>query len=107
MSNDWVRIGADSEFSETIKLVEIGKNKIAVARLQGELFAFDGLCPHVAGPMHRAEVEGTIVTCPFHAWRFDLKQGGREIHDYRPLSVYQVKVDEGQVHVKLSEPAGT
>jgi len=107
MSNGWIPIGADSEFSEKIKLIEVGKNKIAVARLQGELFAFNGLCPHVAGPMHRAEIEGTVVTCPFHAWRFDLKQGGREIHNYRPLSVYELKVDEGEVHVRLGVSAVT
>ena len=32
MSNGWMRIGADSEFGEKIKLVEVGKNKIAVAK---------------------------------------------------------------------------
>ena len=37
--------------------------------------------------MHRAEAEGTIVTCPLHAWCFDLQNEGREIHHYRPLHV--------------------
>lgn len=101
MSDEWARVGADEEFGEKIKLVEIGKKKIAVARLKGELYAFNGLCPHAFGPMHRAEVDGTIVTCPLHAWRFDVKEGGREIHDYRPLHVYDVKVEAGVVFVRL------
>ncbi len=51
--------------------------------------------------MHRAEGEGTIVTCPLHARRFDLQDQGREIHDYRPLRVYEVKVEAGVVFVRL------
>lgn len=105
MSESWIRVGAEVEFGEKIKPVEIGKTKIAVARLQGKLFAFDGLCPHAAGPMHRAEVEGTIVTCPFHAWRFELRENGREIHDYRPLTVYELKVEAGEVYVRLNGAA--
>lgn len=101
MDNGWSRIGNDSEFDEKIKLVQMGTSKIAVARLEGQLFAFNGLCPHAFGPMHRAEVEGTIVTCPLHAWRFDLQDGGREIHHYRPLSMYEVKVEGGDVYVRL------
>jgi nitrite reductase (NADH) small subunit len=98
---DWSRVGRDEEFSDTIRLVEIGKLKLAMARLDGEIYAFNGLCPHLAGPMHRAEVQGTIVSCPLHAWRFDLARGGREIHDYRPLRTYDVKVEAGEVYVRL------
>jgi nitrite reductase/ring-hydroxylating ferredoxin subunit len=101
MTDGWSKVGRDEEFSEKIRLVDIGKLKLAVARLDGEIYAFNGLCPHAFGPMHRAEVEGTIVACPLHAWRFDLKQGGREIHDYRPLRTYDVKVEGGEVFVRL------
>jgi nitrite reductase (NADH) small subunit len=101
MAEEWSRVGRDDEFSERIRLVEIGRVKVAMARLAGEIYAFNGLCPHSFGPMHRAEVDGTIVTCPLHAWRFDLKQGGREIHDYRALRTYDVKVEGGEVYVRL------
>lgn len=101
MSSEWSRLGTHDEFGDKIKLVEIGKQKIAVARLKGEIYAFNGLCPHAFGPMHRAEVAGTIVTCPLHAWRFELQNQGREIHDYRPLHVYEVKIEAGVVFVRL------
>lgn len=101
MSADWVTVGAEADFAGTMRLFQVGKRKIAVTQVDGELFAFDGLCPHVAGPMHRAEIVGTIITCPFHAWRFDLREGGREIHGYRPLPVYEVKVEDGEVYLLL------
>lgn len=101
MENGWSMVGAEADFGEKVKLVEIGKVKVALARLNGEIYAFNALCPHAFGPMHRAEVQGTIVTCPLHAWRFDLKAGGREIHDYRSLRVYDVKIESGEVFVRL------
>lgn len=102
MTLSWIRVGAEADFGEKITPMQIGKTKIAVARLNGELFAFDGLCPHAAGPMHRGEVDGTIVTCPFHAWRFELQDRGREAHGYRPLTVHELKVEAGEVYVRLS-----
>ena len=103
MEKSWVKVAAESEIGEKIRPFQVGRKKIALARLEGELYAFDGLCPHVAGPMHRGEVQGTIVTCPFHAWRFDLKQNGREIHDYRPLETYALRVQDGDVYVELDQ----
>ncbi|MCC7079335.1 MAG: Rieske (2Fe-2S) protein [Burkholderiales bacterium] len=99
--SEWTRLGSVADFGETITLVELGRSKIAVARMQDELFAFDGLCPHLAGPMHRAELDGTVVTCPLHGWRFDVRDGGRELHDYRPLRVFEVRIEGDEVHVKL------
>jgi nitrite reductase/ring-hydroxylating ferredoxin subunit len=99
--NEWTRLGALDAFGEQVTLVEVGRNKIAVARMKGELYAFSGVCPHAAGPIHRGEVEGTVVTCPLHGWRFDVSDGGRELHDYRPLKVYEIKVEEGVVHIRL------
>jgi nitrite reductase/ring-hydroxylating ferredoxin subunit len=49
--------------------------------------------------MERSEIEGAIVTCPLHAWRFDLDNDGTELHGYRGLSTYPVKVKDGRVLV--------
>jgi nitrite reductase/ring-hydroxylating ferredoxin subunit len=53
--------------------------------------------------MDRSEVEGAIVSCPLHAWRFDLEQGGKELHGYRNLTVHDIKVTDGQVLVGMRE----
>ena len=101
MNASWIRVGVESDFAGDMKLFQIGRKKVAVGRLDGELFAFDGLCPHAFGPMHRAEVDGAVVTCPYHAWRFDLREGGRELHGYRPLATYETQVDRGEVRVLI------
>lgn len=105
MSSSWIKVGAEAELTNAMRLFQVGRKKVAVAKLDGEVFAFDGLCPHAFGPMHRAEVDGAVVTCPYHAWRFDLRAGGRELHGYRPLATYEVKVEAGYVHVLIDAAA--
>ncbi|MGE3149335.1 MAG: Rieske (2Fe-2S) protein [Pseudorhodoplanes sp.] len=102
MSNNWVRIGDEAQFPEGLHPITLGKQRLVIARLNSRLYAFDALCPHAQGPMERSEIEGAIVSCPLHAWRFDLEEGGKELHGYRSLSTYDVKVSDGQVFLAFS-----
>ena len=100
---EWTAVGEEQKFGEGLHSIMLGRRQVVVARLSGKLFAFDALCPHAQGPMERSEVEGAIVSCPLHAWRFDLEQGGKELHGYRSLTVHDIKVADGQVLVGMRE----
>jgi nitrite reductase/ring-hydroxylating ferredoxin subunit len=99
MLDEWHKVGSVQEFANGFRKVMVAGKKLVVGRLQGELYAFDALCPHAGGPMELSEVEGTIVSCPLHAWRFDLRREGAELHGYRPLPCRRVRVDEGAVYI--------
>jgi len=64
----------------------------AIFNIDGVISAIDGLCPHQGGPLAEGEVCGTVVTCPWHGWQFDVRTGqplygGRT---YQP--VFEVKI---------------
>ena len=100
---NWIKVGAEAQFGDGLHTVKLGpRQNVVIARLNGRLFAFDALCPHAQGPMERSEVEGAIVSCPLHAWRFDLENGGKELHGYRALTVHSLKVADGDVYVALA-----
>jgi nitrite reductase/ring-hydroxylating ferredoxin subunit len=99
MIEKWVIVGQETEFSDGLRMVLVGSSRFIVARLKGTLFAFDAVCPHASGPMDRAEVDGAIVSCPLHAWRFDLENGGKELHGYRSIAVRDIKVEGGAVYI--------
>jgi nitrite reductase (NADH) small subunit len=101
MADNWINIGREEKFAEGMHTVAVGRRRVVVTRLKDRLFAFDALCPHAQGPMERSEVEGAVVSCPLHAWRFDLEQGGRELHGYRNLRMHTVKVSGGEVFLAL------
>ena len=97
----WMKVGAEEDFADGLRVVKIAGRGCVIARLKGRLFAFDAMCPHAGGPMGRAEVEGAIVSCPLHAWRFDLERGGAELHGYRGLALKEVKTEGGAVYVAM------
>src|SRR5688500_18277879 len=100
---NWIKIGSEAQFIDGLHTVKLGpRRNVVIARLKGRLFAFDALCPHAQGPMERSEIEGAIVSCPLHAWRFGLEKEGREIHGYRSLTVHALKVADGDVYVSLA-----
>ena len=98
---EWINIGRNEEFTVGLHQVRVGDRRLVLAVLEGELFAFAPFCPHAAGPLHLSEVNGTIIACPLHGWRFDLRNNGREIHGYRPLMMYEVKVVHGSINVAM------
>src|SRR5206468_572735 len=57
------------------RMVEINSKLIAVFLDQGQYFAIDDVCPHMGASLSGGLVENGIVTCPWHAWRFRLKDG--------------------------------
>jgi nitrite reductase (NADH) small subunit/3-phenylpropionate/trans-cinnamate dioxygenase ferredoxin subunit len=48
---------------------------VAVFNLDGEYRAIDDICPHMGASLAGGDVEGGIVTCPWHAWRFRVCDG--------------------------------
>lgn len=106
MDSDWKRVVAQADLGEELLLARVADRPIALGYVDGDLVAFDAFCPHMRGPMVRAETDGKIVSCPLHGWRFDLAEGGRELHGYRGLQTYPVKVDGGEVFVLIEPDAG-
>jgi nitrite reductase (NADH) small subunit/3-phenylpropionate/trans-cinnamate dioxygenase ferredoxin subunit len=48
---------------------------VAVFNLDNQFFALNDLCPHMGASLAEGSVEGGAVTCPWHAWRFCVKDG--------------------------------
>jgi nitrite reductase (NADH) small subunit len=101
MTTTWIPIGRNEDFPVGLHEVKAGETRIVVAVLEGEVFAFHPHCPHMAGPLNLSEVEGAIIACPLHGWRFDLRDNGREIHGFRSVKTYDVKVEHGAISIGL------
>jgi len=76
---------------------------VLLIRLDGELHAIRNKCAHMACPLEGGSLEGPILTCPCHDWRFDVRSG--EFLDASELSipVYPTRVEDGKVLVDLTE----
>jgi nitrite reductase (NADH) small subunit/3-phenylpropionate/trans-cinnamate dioxygenase ferredoxin subunit len=48
---------------------------VGIFLIDGEYFAINDLCPHMGASLASGHVEDHAVTCPWHAWRFSVKDG--------------------------------
>ncbi|WP_316192590.1 Rieske 2Fe-2S domain-containing protein [Bradyrhizobium sp. SZCCHNRI1029] len=65
----------------------------------GELKAFQGVCPHTAAPMEEAGFDGRVLSCPVHNWTWDAFTGTPLHPPESALAQYPVKVEEGVVYI--------
>ena len=47
------------------------------------------------------DVDGPVVTCPWHAWRWDVRTGANVNNPAVKLACYPVTVDNGALLVDL------
>ena len=57
------------------KAVYFEGEDIGIFNVEGTYYGVDNLCPHAGGALNLGAIEGTRVTCPWHAWTFDLRDG--------------------------------
>lgn len=84
------------------KLIEINNLEIALFRLGDEFYATSNLCLHQAGPLAEGRIDGEQVICPWHHWRFNIKDGTSPLSPKLKLKTYPVKREEDQILIDLS-----
>jgi len=75
----------------------------ALCNVEGEVRALSGVCPHHGGPLGQGALDGSLVTCPWHAWQFDSATGACTFGDELRIRVFPVRVEAGEILVDLPE----
>jgi glycine betaine catabolism B len=89
--------------------VEVNGNKIALAMVEGEVYAIDAVCSHKGGPLDEGTLASYYLKCPWHYAVFDIRDGkvsDRTVWATNQMS-YPVKVDEGTGDIMVNIHAGT
>jgi nitrite reductase/ring-hydroxylating ferredoxin subunit len=79
--------------------VEFEGRVYALFNVHGVISVIDGICPHQGGPLAEGTVEGTIVTCPWHGWQFDIRSGSTPLGSKIKQTVYEVRIEGHDVLV--------
>jgi nitrite reductase/ring-hydroxylating ferredoxin subunit len=88
--------------------VELEGNKIALAMINGQVFAIDAVCSHQGAPLEEGTLEGFNLTCPWHYAVFDVRNGkvsDRTVWAKNQTS-YPVNVDESTGDILINVGAG-
>jgi len=80
--------------------VKIGVRDIAVFRVGDEFFALSNVCRHAFAPLSEGWMDGHMVMCPWHGWRYDVRDGTTD-HPDADVRTYPVTVRDGEVLVTV------
>lgn len=95
---DFVRVGRTRDVAPgNAKAFTVGAWEVAVFNVAGEFFALENSCPHQGGPLAEGWLEGMHITCPWHAWCFDVRTGQMELGDYASVDRFDVFVRDGAI----------
>lgn len=92
-----IQTGKSKSFS--IKTNE-GKNvEIAVFNIGGVFYAISNICIHKGGPLSKGFLDADTVTCPWHGWKYSVKDGKSPHEGGDSVDTYGVKEIGNEIYV--------
>jgi nitrite reductase (NADH) small subunit len=83
------------------RVVEAGGKTLAIFNVGGVFYAIDNTCTHRGGPLGEGELSGTVVTCPWHGWRWDVTTGANANNPAVKVTCFPVSVEGRDLFVEL------
>ena len=80
--------------------VESNGRRVALFNVDGSIRAVDGTCPHRGGPLGEGLLKGSVVTCPWHFWQFDVVSGQAPGLPDACIERYSVRVEGNDILVE-------
>ena len=88
----------------SIVAFQVEGKSIAIANVEGSLFAFDDLCTHRGCSLSEGPLEGTFVTCPCHFSVFQVADGSVAAGPAKEaLGTYPLEVVAGEISISLAD----
>ena len=101
---DWKDLGDVAELRQrSLQQLTIGRARIALSHRDGVFGAVSGVCNHAGGPLGEGVLEGDLVVCPWHHWKFHRVTGeGEPGYEADQVPRYTLKIEDGRLLVDLA-----
>ena len=109
-NDGWLTVGAPQSIPQQRALIVAlpGGERIAVFRDGDEIGALSNLCAHQNGPIGEGCIVDGLVTCPWHGYQYQLKDGRAPPPFTEKLATYRVRMRAGVIEVDPNPlPPGT
>jgi nitrite reductase/ring-hydroxylating ferredoxin subunit len=102
--NDEHPLSLDDIAVGTMKMMKVDGHRVCLVRTRDGLHAIDHACPHEGYGLTQGELDGDLLTCAWHNWKFRVSDGtcvqGEESVRTHPVTV----ADDGAVQVTINRP---
>jgi 3-phenylpropionate/trans-cinnamate dioxygenase ferredoxin subunit len=102
---EYIKVAELDDLDEgELMAVEADGEPICLAKVDGDVFAFTDNCTHISGPLNEGELDGDVLTCPWHGAQFNVRTGkvlrGPARQD---IQTYDVRVEGNSILINLPE----
>jgi len=88
----------------TMRMVRVDGQRVCLVRTESGVHALDHACPHEGYGLTQGALDGEIVTCAWHNWKFRVADGSCVLGQ-EGVQVHDVDIDDGgAVRVVLNKP---
>ncbi len=107
MSGRWIRAAGAVEIPPgTGKHVSVAGREIALFHDGDEFLAIDDSCPHQGASLGEGTLFRGIVTCPWHGWAFDARDGSCVHVSGLAVATYRTRRRGDEVEVEIPAASG-
>ncbi len=104
MEANWIHAASLEELRGKDRLVvRTAGRQIAIFETPDGVFACNNRCPHEGYPLREGSLEACQLTCNWHNWKFDLRNGENLTGGDR-LRTYPVELRQGEIWIDLADP---
>ncbi len=102
---EFIKVAAHDELGEgELLAVEVDGEPICLAKVDSRVYAFTDNCTHISGPLNEGDLEGCVLTCPWHGAQFDVRTGkvlrGPARQD---IMTYPGKIEDESILISLPD----
>lgn len=102
MAESWKRVCSAAQLPEGEPFgVTDREQRIALYKVNDEVFATDDVCPHAFALLSTGFLEDYVIECPLHGGMFDVRSGKCTSGEYRDVRAFEVEIRDGEVYVNL------
>ena len=83
--------------------VSVEGKEIALFNVGGTVYATDDACLHHGVSLGISKLDGKVVTCRGHGWKYDVTTGSTYPVPGIGVAAYSVKVVDGKIMVAIDE----
>jgi len=82
-------------------VVKVEDQEFALYNVDGKIYATSNECIHQGGPLGEGDLDGQVITCPWHQWTFDVTTGENTDDANAKVPCFPVKVENDTVYIEL------
>ena len=103
--SEFKHVGSLDEFpTGRGRAVKVDGILVAIFRTGDEVFALRDGCPHMGASLADGKIHDGRVTCFWHGWTFDLKNGQCSQQRQNCAKVYAVELRGTEIYVRAPPP---